>query len=261
MIKAFVASEFPQGLPAQGTVVDATALSTTNFNLSGVNGALDARKPQALQLSPGQHKVWIAGAAPIPFTVDSTGVVDYAPDLTTLAGRGTHTLTVTGVPVGLDATALSYPNIGLSGHGWWSTRQVQALRLLPGAYTLVVGGVGGWPVRVTAAGQVDFDNQYATFLSGEGTATLTVTGLPVTIDATAVSYANFNLSSQGWWSTRQPQKLRLLPGTHTYIASGSADRTPFVVTPAGLIDYDDSAGAPFSGRGTTTLKVLAPTGP
>ncbi|NAS27364.1 hypothetical protein GT755_37560 [Herbidospora sp. NEAU-GS84] len=251
VIRAFVSSRFPQGLPAEGTVIDATALSAPRFNVSGVSGALDTRLRQALRLSPGRHTLWHVGSAPLTFTVDTAGVVDYAPDVPGVSGRGTHTLTVTGLPVGLDATALAYPYLGLSGLGWWSTSQHQALNLLPGTYSLVVGGVGGWPVKVTAAGRFEYGPQYATMLSGQGTTALTVRGHPITVDATAVSYPHFGLAGHGWWSTRQRQALNLLPGTHTYL--GGAFSQPFQVTPEGLVNHEDPPDGRLSGRGTTTL--------
>lgn len=336
MIRTFITTAFPHGLPAQGTVLDATALQAPVFAISGVSGWLDARKRHTLNLTPGRHTLTSPGATPITFTVNDTGVVDYAPELTGLSGRDTHTLTVTGLPIRLDGTGLSYPYIGLSGLGWLSSSKVQSVRLLPGDYTLVVGGVGGWPFRVTTDGKIEYGQPYAHLLSGVGTGTLTITGIPVTldatdlsypyiglvghgwrstkqvqnlrllpgthslivggvgtwpfritdegrfaysteeaailsgvgtttltlrglpiaIDATAAPYAYFGLTGHGWWSTRQVQNLRLLPGTHTYVASGAPDSQRFRVTGTGLIDYDDQPAPIVSGRGTATLRVL-----
>ncbi|MFI6735080.1 hypothetical protein ACIBI9_19315 [Nonomuraea sp. NPDC050451] len=255
MIRAFITSRFPQGLPAQGTVIDAGALQAPAFAVSGVSGWLDARKRHTLRLAPGRHTLSSPGATPIAFTVDDTGVVDYAPDLTGVSGRGTHTLTVTGLPIRLDGTGLSYPHIGLSGLGWLSSSQVQDVRLLPGDYTLVVGGVGGWPFRVTAEGKITYGEPYARILSGAGTGTLTIAGIPVTLDATDLSCPYIGLAGHGWRSTRQVQNLRLLPGTHAYVASGAPGTQGFRVTGAGLIDYDDQADPILSGRGTATLRA------
>ncbi|MBO3752218.1 hypothetical protein J5X84_39695 [Streptosporangiaceae bacterium NEAU-GS5] len=252
--RAFILDALRRKAPTDGTLVDATALTAPAIAINGVSGWLDARKTHALHLSPGTHTLSHPGSAPISFTVDAAGVVDYAPGLAGVSGRGTHTLTVTGLPIGLDATGLSYPNIGLSGLGWQNARQVQTLHVLPGAYTLVVGGVGGWPIRIGADGLIDYDDQYGTILSGKATSTLTVTGVPVTVDASDLSYPNFGLSGHGWWSTRQPQTLRLLPGSHSLVVGGIG-AWPFRIGADGLIDYDDQYGTILSGKGTTTLTV------
>ncbi|NUS09189.1 MAG: hypothetical protein HOV97_42280 [Nonomuraea sp.] len=114
--------------------------------------------------------------------------------------------------------------------------------------------------RVTADGRVDVDAEWSARLTGTGTTTLTATGLPVTVDATAVTYAQFGVSGTGWRDTRVAQPLRLFPGEHAYVTPSNA-LTPFTVESSGLVDYAARYDTMFGGRGTRTLRAFEPAPP
>src|SRR5262249_49752990 len=98
--------------PPPGTsAIDATALSSRTFSVSGVNGSLDSSHVHSLKLQPGQHTLSTPGSAAVPFTVDSTGNFDYDQQIDYLRGRGTNTLTVRGLAYTIDATALSTASV------------------------------------------------------------------------------------------------------------------------------------------------------
>ena len=90
----------------------------------------------------------------------------------------------------------------------------------------------------------------------EGTATLTVRGLPATVDATRVSCPAFGLNPTTRWLLTRPaaQQVRLLPGSYTFVSCATGPSFPVTLTPAGTFDYPPDLPA-VSGRGTATLVV------
>jgi hypothetical protein len=54
-----------------------------------------------------------------------------------------------------------------------------------------------------------------------------------------------------------PFTVSVLPGQHWLSATGN-DTTWFTVNPDGTISYDPARDGTLSGRGTTTLTLLAP---
>ncbi len=78
----------------------------------------------------------------------------------------------------------------------------------------------------------------------------------ITVDATALSAAQFNIDFGSGSSTAQVTSLALSPGQHTFSAPPSQASFVFTVTSAGTVDFS-SAFDPFvSGRGTSTLTVV-----
>ena len=98
--------------------IDATALTPPRLDLSGVT-AFDSREMLTVVLDPGSYRLHYftsAGAPGFDFEVTATGLVEYDRALDGfLAGRGTFTLTVLGLPLRLDATPLSAHTISLGG--------------------------------------------------------------------------------------------------------------------------------------------------
>ncbi|MBL7512399.1 hypothetical protein I6A94_21380, partial [Frankia sp. CN4] len=111
------------------------------------------------------------------------------------------------------------------------------------------------PFTVGADGRVDFDPQIG-YASGRGTTTLAVQGLPVTIDATALTCQAFALSPTTGWIPAHPAagQPRLLPGSFTFVSCPAGRTFPLVLTPAGTFDYNPGLTG-VSGRGTSTLVV------
>jgi hypothetical protein len=91
-------------------------------------------------------------------------------------------------------------------------------------------------------------------VAGRGTSTLTVPGLPVTVDATRLGVSAFSITpATGWLDARSTQRFRLLPGQYHFYVAPVRDFA-LTLTTVGTFDYDPSL-AGVSGRGTATLTV------
>src|SRR5262249_2519629 len=102
--------------------------------------------------------------------------------------------------------------------GWLDKDQVKDIPLAAGQYVYWTGSgqTPPWAFQVTPAGTIHYDAADATFLSGEGTATLTLRGFPITINASRLTGIGVLLDNgnyqgappQGWI---RDQQIRLLP--------------------------------------------------
>jgi hypothetical protein len=82
-----------------------------------------------------------------------------------------------------------------------------------------------------------------------------ITTFPITIDATALTQTQIELSPDTvTFSTTAPQELQLVPGDHTFQPS-TISTVSFTVTEGGLVDFDPSLDGILSGRGSSTLTV------
>ena len=242
------------GLPV---TVDPRGQSSQSWGLFWATGWLDSGEVASLRLLPGDYLLSTGGGwAQGTVTVTRAGTVDYDPGLTYLSGRGTSTLVLHGLPVVVDPRGQS---------AYWafegatvpvSPGEVASLRLLPGVYQLWTGIVGPRQgvVTVTPGGTFDFDPGL-TYLSGRGTSTLALHGLPVAIDATRLSAQAFALAgATSWLDAWVVQSLRLLPGQYRFQTPAADVDFVLTVTPAGTFDYDPALTY-LSGRGTSMLIV------
>jgi cysteine-rich repeat protein len=260
---AIAASEI--GAHAFTIAIDARMLSAPQFEIDGISN-MPSDTVATVDLTAAAHTFSPDGPG-FSFVVTAEGTLDFDAALDGyVSGRGTSTLTVTGLAINFDATAMSSPafNIDRGKAGSGSTDQVQTLRLLPGSYSefdLPASNPStSFPFVVTAEGTLDFDAALDGYVSGRGTSTLTVTGLGINFDATAMSSLAFNIDrgKAGIGSTDQVQTLRLLPGRYSEFdlpASSPSTSFPFVVSTSGTVDFDPAVDAYVSGRGTSTLTV------
>lgn len=159
----------------------------------------------------------------LAFTVAADGTLDFDATLDTVAeGRGARRLTVRGLPVRLDGTALDH---GLRLPG--SDRVLAAdgphdLSLLPCAEHRLDGGPGALVFAVLIDGSVRLPEGTADFVTASGNS-LTVHGRTVRIDGTALSHDLLPLGLAG------PQQalpratvnvLTVLPGDGYGFAAG-----------------------------------------
>ena len=248
---------------------DARTLSSTRFNIS-LGGPEPTNQLHTFELAPGSYAFHSPASSPnnlLAFSVSNAGTVDFDLSADSYAsGRGTSTLVVTGLPLTVDATALSSPDWSLiaTEGGYGSTSQVSTLRVLPGLYRFEMpASHPGMTFHFTLGidGMLDFDASHDGYASGRGTSTLTVVGLPLTIDATALSHPDFNMLSGGAGSglSSLVSTFRLLPTTGYPLVFQSPASTlnlfPFTFSTNGTVDYDLSHDAYVSGRGTSTLTV------
>jgi len=180
----------------------------------------------------------------------------------TVAGPCYRCLEDARVAVTVDATELSTSRIAVMGvTGQIDSRTPQQLRIGPGRYRLAIGSQ--WSdayFTVTAAGKVDYDAGI-TYLGGRGEGTLTVHGLPLTIDATSLTASVFSMTQVlSAVSTRATHQVRVLP-TRYQLSDGSKwSQAFFTVTSSGLVQYDQTVTC-LSGSGTATLRTTTTTLP
>jgi len=234
--------------------VDATALSYGMVWLGGVAPQLNVRRD--FWVLPGPQLFVAARGTPVAFGVDSAGQVSTSPDLGYVSGEG-GTLRVTGVPVTIDATGMANFDYSLSSvKDWPSNAAPHRAVLLPGDYVLAFPGATIHLVFTLAAnGGVRWDVKWDPYLSVRADGVLVVSGLPVTIDATAVAVSSYSLSGVANFSNTRAQQARLLPGAYTLVFPGIATHPIFTVNDDGLIEFDPRWDPYLSGRGETTLVV------
>ncbi|MFQ5719757.1 MAG: hypothetical protein ACE5IK_09410 [Acidobacteriota bacterium] len=167
--------------------VDATALSGTGFRFADTFGLRDANVDssvvQAFTLVPlqGRYRIQVGGGnvGLFRWNLDNAGNLTYdtAHD-GFLAGRGSHTLTVNGYPITIDATALGPGNFhvfNVFGLAPLPTAAVQPLTLVPTPRYLFVFQTA-LRVRfvVTGAGTIEYDPSLDICVSGRGTSHMIV---------------------------------------------------------------------------------------
>ena len=105
-------------------------------------------------------------------------------------------------------------------------------------------------------GKVSYDTDLEGVLTGAGTNSLTVRGVTVTIDTTALSIPTLVLDTSVAVTNAAPFAFTALPGTYTLVDPQTGRAIQFTINPDGTIDYDHTLDNILSGRGTSTLKVL-----
>ena len=162
-------------------MVDATALTTTNFNVVGdVGSPFPASAVATLTRIPGTKTFQESNGGNFFFTVQLDGTVNFDPSLDGfLGGRGTSTLVVNGFQFTVDATALTSANFNVVGDvgNPFPTNLVGALTRIPGTKTFQNGSGGNFLFTVGLDGKLDYDSSLDTFVSGRGTTTLVVNDL------------------------------------------------------------------------------------
>jgi hypothetical protein len=122
----------------------------------------------------------LRSGATVTFQVSDLGTVSYNSSFEeTLTGAGTSTLTVNGRTVTVDTTALTVPQMVLDNTVVASNSAPAVFTGLPGTYALV-DPTSGKTIQfiINLDGTIDYDHALDNILSGRGTATLVVRGLP-----------------------------------------------------------------------------------
>ncbi len=162
-------------------------------------------------------------------------------------------------PITFAATALSAEAFNLNfGAAGGNLNVVTTLHLAPGAYTFFApASTIGFDFTVTTDGKVNYAAIHDNYASGRDTTTLTVTGYPITFDATILSAEAFNLNTgTAGGGLNQVMTLRLLPGAYTFYAPASAVGFGFTVTPIGTVTFDPALNGYVSGQDTTTMTII-----
>jgi hypothetical protein len=189
------------------------------------------------QLQPGTHWLHGRGGDYVYFNVAADGTIDYDPALEgVLSGRGTDALSVHGVTVQIDASALSGSHVTLDDVVENPATSFSA-QLLPGTHWL--HGRGGDYVyfNVAADGTISYDPALGRILTTGGPGSLSVHGAQVQIDASALSGSYLTLDDVAQQNPATPFSALLLPGTHWLQGSGG-DYIYFTVAANGTIDFN-----------------------
>jgi hypothetical protein len=184
-----------------------------------VDGATFApAAPIQVTLTPGPHSILADGGAPLTFRVAGDGTVYYDTNLEgILTGRGTRDLSIQGRGVTLDASGLISTWVWVDGVQLPNSSAL-ALRLLPGRHTFQAEQGPVLVFNLTTDGMVtDPTGALNGLVSGLGTPRLTVTGQPVTVDASRLGVGQVWIDGLPFnFRVGQPVTLGLLPGRHTF---------------------------------------------
>jgi phenolic acid decarboxylase len=251
--------------------VDATPLSEQQMQLVGVT-SFDSKTVQHVTVTPGSYDIYTAGGGYVfgpngnvrTVVVKNDGTVDYDVSLNGVyGGRGTTTLTVNGLALTVDATALSEQHVQLVGVATFDSKTAQHVTIVPGSYGIytpggyVYGPTGGTrTVVVKNDGTIDYDASLNGAYSGRGTSALTVVGFAIRVDATAHPSQSYDVAGVTlWFGGSAVKTIQISPGKYTVNSQSLGQLGAFTVQPAGTIDFDPSLNTVFSGRGTTTLTI------
>ncbi|HEX6355306.1 sigma-70 family RNA polymerase sigma factor [Actinophytocola sp.] len=155
----------------------------------------------------------------------------------------------------IDATETAYTSFGISGEATWrDARSVQSTRLSPGRHVLLTHPGYKIVFTVTESWTIDYDHRFDHVVSGRGSSTLVVRGLPVKVDTSGTDYADTAISGTGWRNAGPVRTLRLLPGAH-FVQAMSGAVVRFKITDDGLVEFDSALDPLLTGRNTSTLAV------
>ncbi|MCE6999092.1 hypothetical protein LZG04_30445 [Saccharothrix sp. S26] len=154
----------------------------------------------------------------------------------------------------VDGTGSGYTAFSVAAApGWHPTAQPFTVAVRPGDHVLTSSGQTTIPFHVTENGQIRYSSAYDGMLAGRDTSTLRVRGLPITLDASELSYQSATVSGTGVSQTRT-KTVNLWPGPH-FVQTPAGDRLDFEVTPAGVVRYGPQVDPVLDGAGTSTLTV------
>jgi hypothetical protein len=243
-----------KGQTHASTQINIGALNNPYLMLDGTS--VSASSSQRLTLTPGNHTLAEAGGGSVTFQVAVDGTVSYDSSLQgILSGQGTNLLTVNGVAVTINASALNDPYLALDYYIAEKPDTFQ-VRLLPGSHLFQTDGGGtGVSFTVDAAGNVSYDPSLQGILSGQGTNLLTVNGVAVTINAQALTSTNVSVDYYASEATATPFILHLLPGQH--LLQGPSGSVSFTVNPDGTITFPASEDSLLALQGNASLIVKA----
>jgi len=239
--------------------IDATHLSLQALDVDNANVPLTSQ-PFTFAALPGQVVLADPGeGALVRFTIGQDGTVSYDPSLQgILSGSGTNTLVINGVTVTIDATRLSLQTIIVDGAIRPATSAPFTFTGLPGtAYLEDAGGEGATVFfTLNADGTVSYDPSLQGVVTGNGTNTLVVNGVTVTIDATRLSLPTIVVDGAMTPATSAPFTFTGLPGT-AFLADpkGEGASVLFTLNADGTVSYNPSLAGVFSGSGTNTLVI------
>jgi hypothetical protein len=246
--------------------VDATALQADvpYLRLNGVSPVESTSAPFSITVLPGPDLFAQAYTNnSVQFNVLANGTVTYDPSLEgVLTGTGTSTLTIHGVTVTVDATALQadVPYLRLNGVSpSESTSAPFPITVLPGPNSLAQAFTNDAVLfNVGNDGTITWGPSLNGVLTSNGPNSLTIHGVAVTVDATALQSAVPSLTlntASAIEPTNAPFTITVLPGPNTLAEYGSNNYVQFTVNPDGTISYDPSLQGILTTSGPNMLTI------
>jgi hypothetical protein len=246
--------------------LDAQSLKSFGIFFVGLPPTLRERFTlKTLRLAPGLYRIQQRGGTVATFSfsleIDGTFNYDVAHDTSNggfLSGRGTAKLGLIGYTIQIDTTQLSYPRYVISGitPTPLEGKTIQTLQLLPDAYNFQ--NDADFSFNVTPQGQINFDPALSNFLAGQASKTLTISGLPVTLDGQRFPRGILLIAISAFIKR---ETVRLVPGLYRVQQTGGAVANfTFKLERDGTFSYDPAfdktSGGFLIGRGTSTLEFL-----
>ncbi|WP_052499548.1 peptidoglycan-binding protein [Streptomyces vietnamensis] len=199
--------------------IDTSRLTAPSFTVPEAGtGPIDGSvtpPPTVTLPAPGTYHLMQspAPASDVVFVVAEDGTLDFDAALDGIVeGRATHRLTLHGLPVHLDATALDHDlRLEIGGPALPADRP-HDLALLPCQRYRLSGGNGNLAFALPVTGSIQLDPDAAGFASASGNA-LTVQGRTIRIDGTALSHdvEPTGLSGPSFLPRASVNELTLLP--------------------------------------------------
>jgi hypothetical protein len=157
-----------------------------------------------------------------------------------------NSLTITGLAVNIDASALETP---LYLDGVRQATPVLTAKLLPGRHGFVSNGGATQYFNIADDGTLSLENTRLGSVSGH---TLTIRGLTVSIDASALGISSLTLDSIVYQAGSIT--VNVLPGRHSFFIRGSTSLY-FDVADDGYITIPATENGILSIMNGTTLRV------
>ncbi|MER6160375.1 Ig-like domain repeat protein, partial [Streptomyces sp. NPDC001868] len=209
--------------------IDTSRLTVPSFSVPEAGlGPIDGSKsppPTVTLPAPGTYRLRQepAPASDVVFSVAGDGTLDFDAALDAVAeGRGTRRLTLRGLPVRVDGTALDHDLKLDTGARTLTSNRPHDLSLLPCHRYGLGGGAGKLEFAVAVDGSVGTAPGTEGYASTSG-ATLTVHGRTIRIDGTALSHdvlPGGMLGLGGYLPRATVNELTVLPATGYWFQTG-----------------------------------------
>jgi hypothetical protein len=255
---------FIENSSAVSFTIDARGLAEPVLDLDN-SLSVSTTTPTMFVAAAGSHTLTdpYAPNAQIPFTLAPDGTVSFDSTLDgILRGQTTNTLVVKGAMITIDARKLSDPNLQLDTETGSTTSSSFSMTLLPGVHSVSQPLDPSTAVDFTVGldGNVTYPTAPAGIFSGDGTSTLVVNGVTITIDAHLLSDPALQIDTYIQDLTATPFSVTLLPGNHTLQAQYQAGTAiGFAVDASGNVSYDSSLDSILGLQGPSTLLVFGET--
>jgi hypothetical protein len=186
--------------------IDASDLGTPLY----LNGLLEPTSAVTVNLLPGRHSFCTTSGSSQYFDIADNGAISLEDPRDGVVNG--NNISITGIAVVIDATALG---AGLYLDGILQSGPVTTADLLPGSHSFCTADGTSQYFDIADDGTMTLQSARNGMIAGN---TLTLTGIPVTIDASALETP---LYLDGVIRSEKIVNVNLLVGRHSYISNGA----------------------------------------